>query len=166
MIVEEIDLAGSDKTNAEIEESGQLPLFNWLDAHASLMKIMMPVAGAALIILILIVIAVSGGSGDKKTVKQPFISSAPRQEEAAETENAMNGQEVQNPGKAPEPAAKQETDTSQVMEPDAAAAIRTDSNQAGEIREMKEKLAEAENGLQVLHDMIFGESGQSTYWRM
>ena len=164
VIIENVDLEDTGTEAADIlpaGEGGQGFVFDWLDAHVSLMKIVMPVAGAALIILVLIILAVSGGNSNKKTMKESFVSSTPRQEETSETENAMNDQEVQKPETTQEPAEMQETDTSQVMKPDAVSATPMSTGQAEEIRELEKNLVEAEDSLQSLHDMFFGESGQS-----
>ena len=72
VIIENVDLEDTGTEAADIlpaGEGGQGFVFDWLDAHVSLMKIVMPVAGAALIILVLIILAVSGGNSNKKTMK-------------------------------------------------------------------------------------------------
>ena len=73
VVIENVDLEDTGTEAADIfpaGEDGQGFVFDWLDAHVSLVKIMMPVAGAALIILVLIILAVSGGNGNKKTAKE------------------------------------------------------------------------------------------------
>ena len=146
VVIENVDLEDTGTEAADIfpaGEGGQGFVFDWLDAHISLVKIMMPVAGAALIILVLIILAVSGGNSNKKTAKESFVSSAPREEETAETETI------------------QDTDTLQAMKSDTVSAIPMNTDQAEELRELKEKLVEAESSLQIQHDMFFGKSGQS-----
>ena len=73
--------AGSDRYVPEL-----IPVIP--DSLIPVLKIALPIAGAALVILILLIAGLSGKKTDKKDMKESYVSTAPRQEMVTEPEEA------------------------------------------------------------------------------
>ena len=139
-----IDLSDdpSDSTGSGEDQRGLLPMrFN---NQTFILKILMPVCGAALVILALLIAGSSGKKADLNEPQEPYISSRPRQDVMTDTKGA-------------EPL---EMTTEKLKDDKVEASVSPDDERENE--EFAELVQKLENQYRALHNTIFGEGSLSS----